>query len=269
LITDIYRVKPSFVAYIDESGDEGFSFGGGSSEWFILSAVITRKENDLETVKLVDEIKLALGKEPKKPLHFRDLKHEQRIPFIDKISKSKLRLITVLICKPEIKSPEVFKERYRLYFYAVRYLFERISWFCRDKKTTHDLGDGSVKIIFSNKSNILYDEMKEYLNLLERRTEINDVRIDWNIIKESQIESLSAGKKMGLQIADAVASSFYYATNPSPYGYPEPRYAIMLQPVVYKHEGTYSGYGLKFWPSEVLEMLKINSNLNWVEQNYK
>jgi hypothetical protein len=41
----------SFVAYIDESGDEGFKFAKGSSEWFVLSAAITRKRFDVATVK--------------------------------------------------------------------------------------------------------------------------------------------------------------------------------------------------------------------------
>ncbi|HWE01892.1 MAG TPA: DUF3800 domain-containing protein [Tepidisphaeraceae bacterium] len=39
----------SFIVYIDESGDDGFKFntgGSGSSEWFILSAVVIRARND-------------------------------------------------------------------------------------------------------------------------------------------------------------------------------------------------------------------------------
>lgn len=49
--------KPTFIAYVDESGDEGFSFGRGSSDWFVLAAVITKQNNDLETVKLVDRVR--------------------------------------------------------------------------------------------------------------------------------------------------------------------------------------------------------------------
>ena len=38
-------MKPSFIAYVDESGDEGFVFnadGSGSSRWFVLSAAVIR-----------------------------------------------------------------------------------------------------------------------------------------------------------------------------------------------------------------------------------
>jgi Protein of unknown function (DUF3800) len=55
----------SHVAYIDEAGDEGFKFAvdgkKGSSEWFVLSAVIVRTEIDIATTKLVDRVRAKLG----------------------------------------------------------------------------------------------------------------------------------------------------------------------------------------------------------------
>ena len=71
----------SFTIYIDESGDEGFAFHPnerGSSRWLVLSATVFRKQNDLDAVRLMREVREMLGKEPKKALHFRELKHEQR-----------------------------------------------------------------------------------------------------------------------------------------------------------------------------------------------
>jgi len=41
-------MSASFVVYVDESGDDGFSFGQGSPELFVLSAVVTRKTKDLD-----------------------------------------------------------------------------------------------------------------------------------------------------------------------------------------------------------------------------
>lgn len=68
----------SFTIYIDESGDEGFVFQPnerGSSRWLVLSAVVFRKSNDLQAVHLMREVRVRLGKEPKKALHFREMKH--------------------------------------------------------------------------------------------------------------------------------------------------------------------------------------------------
>ncbi len=240
----------SFVIYIDESGDEGFSFGNGSSDWFVLSAVVTHRPVDLQTVKLVDTVRKQLGKPDKKPLHFRDLRHEHRLPFLGAIAGADLRALSILIHKPSLKEPEKFQERYRLYFYAVRLLLERASWYCRDHRPVHDIGDGSADVVFSNRSGMSYSEMRTYLDLLREQKDTRDVRIDWSTIRTDQITAYSAGRRMGLQIADAVAGSFYYAVEPSQYGYTEDRYVKLLKPIVYHRHGRSLGYGVKFWPRE-------------------
>lgn len=52
----------SFVAYIDESGDDGLILGTGASTWFVLSAVVVRHLHDLSVVKLVDEVRDGLNR---------------------------------------------------------------------------------------------------------------------------------------------------------------------------------------------------------------
>lgn len=145
---------------------------------------------------------------------------------------------------------------------------ERVSWYCRDHKLPSDSGNGGAEIFFSNRSGMNYQEMKEYFNHLKVQTKISDIRIDWNLINPESIYAYSPGKLMGLQIADAVASSFYYAVQPSRYDYTEHRYACMLKPVVYHRQGRYVGYGLKFWPRELDEMLVDDERLKWVKENY-
>jgi hypothetical protein len=221
-------MAPTFVVYIDESGDEGFSFGRGSSEWFVLCAVITKKANDLETVMLVDEARSQLGKRERQPLHFRDLRHEQRLPLVARIAKADLRTICICVHKPSLSEPETFQERFRLYFYTARYLLERVSWYCRDHTTARDTGDGSAQIIFSNRSGMSYDELRTYLHELESRSHYSDIRIEWWAIRPEQIAAYPPARRLGLQIADAVAGSFYYAIEFSQHGFTEDRYARML-----------------------------------------
>lgn len=262
-------MTPTFVVYVDESGDEGFSFGRGSSEWFVLSGVITRKADDLDTVKLIDRVRMQLGKPAKKPLHFRDLRHQQRLPFVAEIAAARLSAISVFLHKPSVKERETFQARYRFYYYAVRLLLERVSWYCRDHKTAHDAGDGSADIVFSNRSGMPYDEMRDYLQTLQELTWLQRVQVEWSVIKPDQITAYTPGKRMGLQIADAVAGSFWYAVEPSAHGFVEPRYACMLKPVVYRRRGRYEGYGLKFWPREVYSLLEKEERLAWVREEYE
>ncbi|MBC7871712.1 MAG: DUF3800 domain-containing protein [Chitinophagaceae bacterium] len=255
----------SFVVYIDESGDEGFQFEKGSSQWFVLSAAIIEKSIDLETVKLVDTVRTALGRKDKEPLHFRKLKHEHRIPFLHQIVQSRLKTVSVFIYKPVIRNVEIFQQRNRLYFYAARLLLERVSWYCRDHKTTHTLGDGSAEIIFSNRGGMKYEELRSYLEILKSQTGPFDVQIDWSIIKTDQITAHSA-KTMGLQIADAVASGFFFGLQMNQYGFAEDRYGRMLKSVVYSNKGRFNGYGLKIWPGEGETLIKNESHLVWLKE---
>lgn len=249
----------SFVVYIDESGDEGFVFNPGtsqgSSEWFVLSAIITRRESDLETVKLIDSVRSILGRKDQNPLHFRHLKHEHRLPLVTAISQAQLWSVSVLIHKPSIRDVFNFKAKYRLYFYATRHLLERVSWLCHDQRREGE-GDGSAEVIFSNRGGMSYDDLREYFNLLRLQAQTNGIRIDWSVIDSTQIMAYPPDKRMGLQIADAVASSFYFAVQPTPYGFTEDRYVHILKPIVYQHQKNHLNYGVKYWPTEASDFIE-------------
>lgn len=122
----------SFVAYIDESGDEGFKFRDNleeqrSSDWFILATLITRKKTDLETVKVIDNVRSEFKLHRRKHVHWKDLKHPQKVRYVQIITSLRTKIIALCVHKPSLLEPEKFQERYRLYFYAVRYLLERLS----------------------------------------------------------------------------------------------------------------------------------------------
>ena len=206
-------MKPSFVAYIDESGDEGFVFnddGSGSTRWFVLSAAVIRQVNDLQLVSCLKAVREVLRKEPKTPLHFVDLKHEQRVPYIRRVGELPVRTVTVLVYKPLIAEPEKFQStKYLLYRYATRLLLERVTWLCRDQRREGE-GDGFTEIIFSNRSNMSYEDIRDYLRLLLRQAAANpeSVQIDGTVIDPDRIHSVEHSKRAGLQVADAVASGF-------------------------------------------------------------
>lgn len=249
----------SFTVYVDESGDEGFVFlpeEKGSSRWLVLSAAVFRKDNDLDAVRLMREVRTRLGKEVKKALHFRELKHEQRVPYVRAISEASLRTVSVLIHKPSIKEPERFQtEKYRLYRYATRLLLERVSWLCRDHRRPGE-GDGTAEVIFSNRSAMSYDDLRNYLTYLRDTSELKDIRIDWSVVKPEQVSAVNHDQLAGLQIADAVASGLFFAVNLNQYGEVENRYFNLLAPTCYRRQKAVVGYGLKFWPEDVESLSK-------------
>ncbi len=249
----------SFVTYIDESGDEGFTFhpdGSGSSRWFFLSAAIIRKSNDLKMVSCLKEVRQLLGKKPKNDLHFQNLKHEQRVPYIRKVSELPIRTATVAIFKPAITEPEKFQsQKYLLYRYATRLLLERVSWLCRDHYNP-DEGDGYSDIIFSNRSNMSYDEIRDYLRKLLKKSDPDSIlhQLHPGAIDPKRISSIEHSKRAGLQVADAVASGLHWAVKVNRYGETETRYLELLKKTLYQHRNQTLGYGIKLWPADFQEI---------------
>lgn len=247
-----------FRVYVDEAGDEGFKFlpnHSGSSRWFVLTAVVIRTARDSELLKLARDVRTLLRKDAKHPLHFRHLRHEQRVPFVRRIGLCALRHVSVLIYKPSIADPKAFQQNaYSLYRYATRLLVERVSWLCRDNAED---GRSRAELIFSNRSAMSYDQLREYLGRLR---DCPDVRIHWPSIEIEAVRAVSHEKLAGLQIADAVATSAFYAVHRSQYGEVEPGYLRHLARNIYRNRRSVDGYGLKFWcdqPEEIRRVLAI------------
>ena len=250
-------MNSSFVVYVDESGDEGFVFNGdgsGSSRWFVLSAAVIRRASDLQMVSCLKEVRDVLGKPPKTPLHFVDLRHEQRIPYIRRVGELPIRTVNVLVYKPRISEPEKFQNtKYLLYRYATRMLLERVSWLCRDQRRAGEgEGDGFAEIIFSNRSNMSYDDIRDYLRLLIRQhgDDPQKVQIDPTVIDPEHIRSVEHSKMAGLQVADAVASGLHFSVKVNRYGETEAGYLPHLKKSLYRHGKTVLGYGIKMWPED-------------------
>ena len=263
----------SFVAYIDESGDEGFKFRSNvgeqsSSDWFILAAFITRKKTDLETVKAIDIVRKDFKLHPRKHVHWKDLKHPQKVRYAQIITGLRSRVIGVCVHKPSLLEPETFRDRYRLYFYAVRYLLERVSWLVRDRHNPDKWGgDGTIDLVFSNRQGMSYDEMRDYLRLLKKQQEAGkDIRIEFDKVPIDKLSSRTPGKSMGLQLADAAAGAYFNALERDKFGNTEPRYLQIMGPVLYRHEQTITGYGFKIVPKEAQSILIKKESLKWLSE---
>ena len=175
----------SYIAYIDESGDDGLgryripSQIGGASTWLTISATICRMSRDLEMVEWRNEIRTKLSQRAeKKPLHFKTMSHGQRTMASQILAGKAMRGICIMANKPVIPSG-MYPEKNQLYFYLCRYLMERISWLCRDMRRIVPEGDGRVKIIFSRRGGLSYEAFRAYLLKLKN---LNDPTIQINCL---------------------------------------------------------------------------------------
>lgn len=241
----------SFVAYIDEAGDDGFKFlpdNAGSTRWLVLTAVICRRENAHFPVESLKAAMATLGIDPKKPFHFQPMRHEHRNVLLHNIVGKPFRTISVLSYKPHIPSPERFQaNKDMLYRYLSRLLIERLSWFCRDMHKASGVGDGKVELIFSNRSSMSYKDLRDYIHLLMiKDANGGQVKIHWPSFDAELVRSVPHEKMAGLQVADAVATSYYYGINLSRFGINDASYMNQLRAHAYRHKQRYLGYGVKF-----------------------
>jgi Protein of unknown function (DUF3800) len=242
----------SFIAYIDESGDDGLSHfrqlgqRGGASCWLNISCSVTRYTNDLETVTWRDSIAKIRPLAKKRSIHFADFNHSQRLAATQIYSKLPIRLLNVMSNKTTIEAG-TYSEPNQLYFYLTRYLIERLSWLCRDMRPQVPEGNGLVKIVFSRRGGLSTVGFKEYLELL-KRTNDPSIKIHWPVIDIDVIDAKDHSACAGLQLADIGASAIAAGLELDQFGNNEPRYGATVKPLVYCRNGNYFSYGLKIVP---------------------
>lgn len=226
--------------YIDEAGDEGFKFDGrfghGSSDFFVLSALIVNKKNDIELAHIVNEIKTILHyqrKDMESPLHFYKLSHEKRKVCVSKLLHFKhFSSITIVFNKKELH--KIFEQKQILYNYACKLLLERIIIFLKSKNS-------NANLIFEHRRNTKYEDLLSYIN---KALSHKDKYI-------LSVKALTKAQSKCLQLADIIASSTYKAFEPNQYdGDIEYSYIASLYQNIYAHQGKILGYGLKIFPQD-------------------
>ncbi|CFX09501.1 conserved protein of unknown function [Candidatus Filomicrobium marinum] len=242
----------SFIAYIDESGDDGLckfrqpGGKGGASHWLCICACIVRATHRLEAVRWRDEIREKTRKKTKgRAIHFADFNHSQKRAACQLIYRKPLRFIAAISNKTTIE-PGTFSQKNQLYFYVTRYAIERISWFCRDNRALVPEGNGQVKIVFSRRGGLSYDDFKMYMSRL--KDDENNNRVHWPVIDIASIDAQDHSRDAGLQLADCGAAAIAAAFEPDLYGNVEAQYLHTIREMIYCRSGNYLSYGLKLLP---------------------
>ena len=208
-------------------------------------------------------------------IHFTDLSHERRVRTIGEIAATDLTISSIIVNKRHILQPQIFTTGpFRLYFYAARLLLERISWHCRDFARNSNLPNCETKIIFEHRRHLSYEALRDYFRLLRGPDNADpylqmltaDVRIHWPAINIDEIEAAQKHDYAGLQLADCAASGIRRALETNQYGNTEHRYAKMLQPRIYAHNGNFRSYGLKFFPAEPEQ---ADPRSHWIRKHYR
>lgn len=256
----------AYIAYIDESGDDGLSKvqpidPNGATEWFVLGAVVVPAETQRETVwtqKILTTLKLP----QRRVLHFQPLDAQRQVRACETIASLPVRCFAVMSNKKNMKghkNPRAERVSYlagRTYFYwwMTRLLLERITDYCERRSNREYGGPRLVQLVFAQRGGLRYAHCQGYLYWLRWQSKTDSVylkqgNLKWTVLNPlDEIRVHSPADSPGLQIADSIAGAFYQAGN----GYADP--AIALAPrMAFDARGSILGYGIKLMPGGYLE----------------
>lgn len=213
-----------YVAFIDEAGDDGLENiksvdGYGGTEWFVLAAVVIRRQNLLLLEKAIRDIKIAVGFDERRQLHFKKLKTEQKLIAANKIAELPVRVFVAISNKKNMwrykNTRAAIAEGQNWYYnFMFRLVLERVTEFCLSKRTE---GEGKVRFEFERRGGLNYGHTLDYLRRIKGQdayrggTFLNHGKVSWGVVDFSEFHNFRAKKKFGLQASDIVASSFFNA----------------------------------------------------------
>ena len=236
--------KNEYNVYIDESGDEGINKG---SKYFILTAIIVKKEHDLDVSKTVDIIKNKLELNAKSQLHWNSIKGYPNKEMIMKvIGELDIKIINVII---DTKCIKLIPSN-NIYYYFSGYLYERICWYMKEQNAV-------ANIIISSRGNLSKNILNKYIN------SNNHKKFEIESSKINSIKIIPNERKRLLQLADCCCSSLFQAlkyNNEVHFNYIKP-----VKNKIYCKNGNYSSYGLKLVPSDS-NSLEFNNLNDYLEQ---
>jgi len=222
-----------YNVYIDESGDEGIRKG---TRWFLLSAAIIKKDNDLDISHVVDELKDFLKIPNNKMIHWKEIRNKnvsKKRYIIDRIAKEDFLLINIAVDTYNIKETKL--QGKLVYHYTCRFLMERICW-------AISALNGSANIIFSNKASISYEELESY---------IKSLHLSKYCINSFEVKP--AYQRKLLQFVDCCCGALSEALENDSLGYIDERYIMTIKDKLYRRNGNLFSYGIKIFPSENMD----------------
>ncbi|MGE8126581.1 DUF3800 domain-containing protein [Methylobacterium sp. NPDC080182] len=256
----------SFIAFIDESGHEGDPEKAGASEFLIISAVVVRAVAQQSVTDVWDLARRHAKKSPTWDWKsFKDISSPGHKFLISRlISDLPVKIVAVIAHKPTINYLGKTGKFGDLYFYLSHLLLERISWVCRETFPLYPSGDGTVKIIFSERANLRMDTFAEYVTKIKVGESRYFSNVAWDFVDLANIHTRRHKDCDGLRIADFVASSFGSAIEYKQFDLTDDRYIIQMRRKIFSLGREIKHHGIKLFPPECEGPLPMEPRMRWL-----
>jgi Protein of unknown function (DUF3800) len=224
----------------------------------VLSAVVVRAGNENAVGRWQQDILKSFGYTQRTDIHYRKLSPQRKKLACMYMAEQPLRIFVLMSNKKNMRgysNKRCAEEPYYFYWWCSRLLLERVTRFCASASRVLYKADLPVKMIFSQRGGMAYPRLLSYLGLLQHQSSIGQLHLKagdlaWRVVDMKQIYDIAHKNEAGLQLADVAAGAFFEAVNLEPKNGPDPSYATLLLPRLYRQrrDGPILEYGLKSMP---------------------
>jgi len=202
-----------------------------------MSAVIVRDRNLALINPALEGLRTDLGRGAGTYLTWKNIRaHADRVHIAQQLGTwTWMRSITVVACKREL-TPGAMTV-HQMYLYQFRFILERLSWLARQ---TGEVASYTLAHIKGFKLSML----RTYESALQGQA----TQIDWRHLDPAGGSLDQPQRNENLQLADLLVSAQAPAFSLDRFGNTEIRYLTHTAPVIYRHGGNLTSYGLKIHP---------------------
>lgn len=258
-----------YIAYIDEAGDTGLKqirtrSSAGASEWLIMSAVLIRAEREQEMEQWAKQAIASLDQHQVRQLHFRLLPDHKKSSICRQLASMDVRLFTFISHKRNMQNyRNIHAERAGVnrtaWFYAwcSRVLLESVTEYCGRRSRKEHGEPRTVRFEFSQTGGVKLDDLRAYYRYIKAQALLGlsfkkEFPLDWDVLDHSEMFIYPNTARLGLQLADVLASAFYSGLEYTAEGTVNPEHAKLLLPRICqdKRRARFM-YGVKILPRTI------------------
>jgi hypothetical protein len=181
--------KQTTLVFIDDSGDPGFKIDKGSTEFFVIAAVIFDDSLEAEKTAVgIKETRRKMGFSDAVEFKFNKSRRKIREDFLRSVNNFNFRIRCIVVDKKEIRSPELRSKKESFYNYTIKMLLQH---------SNESISEASVKIDGSG-NKVFRKSFIAYL-----RKQLNSKK--YKVIKSCKL--VDSKNNVLIQMADMIAGS--------------------------------------------------------------
>ncbi|MGZ4105921.1 MAG: DUF3800 domain-containing protein [Tumebacillaceae bacterium] len=174
------------LIFVDESGDNGFKFGEGSSRYFLVTTVHIKKDNASSVAACIEASRIAVNW--KREFHFKENPDTVRARFLDNVRKEEFYYRAILIDKQKVSS--YFPRKKAEFYKAVVELLFR-----DDPQHFHN----SKIFVDETSDQEFQNQLKKHLRSIAAECDVSILDIKFKNWKQNSL----------LQVADMISGAIY------------------------------------------------------------